>query len=73
MYDAVLERRYREELDEKIVAYLADIKGWPLERALDYYYHSHIAEMIGKGKCGIQYLDYKVLVEMMLETEAIKN
>ena len=36
---------------------------------MDIYYHSRMAERIGKGECGIQYLDYKVLVQMMLDTE----
>ena len=70
MSEEILENTYREELDERIIAYLAKRMNWPLEKAVDRYYHSHMADMIGRGEYGIQYLDYKVLVEMMLETES---
>ena len=69
MDDATLEKFYREELDEKLIAQLAKAKDLSLEKAMDIYYHSRMAEMIGNGECGIQYLDYKVLVQMMLDTE----
>ena len=29
-----------------------------------------MADLIGKGMYGIQYLDYKVLVEMMIDNES---
>ena len=69
MDEELLEQTYREELDEKLIAFLAEVKHLSLEKAMDIYYHSRMAEMIGKGAYGIQYLDYKVLVEMMLDTE----
>lgn len=69
MDEDYLEFSYREELDERLIFYLAEITHLPLEKAMDLYYHSRMAEMIGKGMYGIQYLDYKVLVEMMLDTE----
>ena len=64
-----LEYTYREELDERLIAHLAEVKHLSLEKAMDIYYHSRMAEMIGNGAYGIQYLDYKVLVQMMLDTE----
>lgn len=69
MNDATLEKSYREELDEKLIAYLAKVKNLSLEKAMNIYYHSRMAEMIGNGVYGIQYLDYKVLIQMMLDTE----
>ena len=69
MNEETLEWTYREELDEKLIAYLAEVKDIPLEKAMDIYYHSRIARLIGEGAQGIQYLDYKVLVQMMLENE----
>ena len=69
MDEETLEYMYREELDERLIAYLAKVKNLSLFKAMDIYYHSRMAEMIGKGMYGIQYLDYKVLVEMMLDNE----
>jgi len=69
MNEEALEKDYREALDEKLIAYLANEKNIPLDQAMDLYYHSRMAELINEGKYGIQYLDYKVLVEMMLKSE----
>ena len=69
MDEAILERTYREELDERLIAYLAKIKNLPLAKAMDIYYRSRMANMIGNGEYDIQYLDYKVLVQMMLDNE----
>ena len=64
-----LEAEYRERLDERLIAYLAEVKHIPLEKAMDIYYHSRMAGLVGTGAYGIQYLDHKVLVQMMLDTE----
>ena len=64
-----LEEDYRERLDERLIAYLAETCHISLEKAMDIYYHSRMAKMIGEGAYGIQYLDHKVLVQMMLDTE----
>ena len=65
----VLERYYQENLEEKIIAYLAKVKHITLQQAMDIYYHSQLADKIHQGKEGIQYLDYKVLTEILCETE----
>lgn len=65
----VLERYYQENLEEKIIAYLAEVKHITLQQAMDIYYHSQLADKIHQGKEGIQYLDYKVLAEILCETE----
>jgi hypothetical protein len=41
-----------------------------LEKAMDIYYNSRLAGKIQEGKYGVQYLDYKVLVQILCETEA---
>ena len=69
MDEETLERIYREELDERLIGHLAKVKNLSLYKAMDIYYHSRMADMIGKGMYGIQYLDYKVLVEMMIDNE----
>lgn len=69
MDEETLEYMYREELDERLIAHLAKVKNLSLFKAMDLYYHSRMADLIGKGMYGIQYLDYKVLVEMMIDNE----
>ena len=36
---------------------------------MDIYYSSKLADKIYIGKEGIQYLDYKILVQILIETE----
>ena len=64
-----LERVYQESLEERIISYLAETENISLERAMDIYYHSNLAEKIHLGVEGVQYLDYKVLVQILRETE----
>lgn len=66
MDENVLERIYQERLEERIVAELARKRGCSLEDAMDFYYKSSLCDKIHKGEFGIQYLDYKVLVQMVL-------
>lgn len=51
------------------MACLSEQKSISLEAAMDIYYRSVLAEKIHKGVEGIQYLDYKVLVQILCETE----
>ncbi|MBQ2529454.1 MAG: hypothetical protein II547_04285 [Treponema sp.] len=66
----VLEKIYKERLEERIISYLAEIKNLDLLVAMDIYYHSKLADRIAAGVYGIQYLDYKVLVQILEENEA---
>lgn len=63
-----LEKVYQENLTERIISYLAEMKQIPLETAMDIYYHSKLADKIYQGMEGIQYLDYKVLVQILMES-----
>ena len=63
----VLEKIYRENLEERIISHLAAIKQISLETAMDIYYHSRLADKIYQGAEGIQYLDYKVLVQILID------
>lgn len=65
----VLEKYYQEGLEERIIAYLAKEKNLSLEQAMDIYYHSNMAKEIHEGKYGVQYLDYKVLVQILIDSE----
>ena len=69
MDDRILEQTYRENLEERLIACLADQNGITLEKAMDIYYRSKLADKIHRGMEGIQYLDHKVLAQILLETE----
>lgn len=69
MNDKNLEQFYQENLEERLIANIAKVKKISLQDAMDIYYHSKLAERIHEGQYGIQYLDYKVLTQILLETE----
>ena len=58
MDDRILEQTYLENLEERLIACLADQNGVTLEKAMDIYYHSRLADKIHNGMEGIQYLDF---------------
>ena len=69
MDDKALEQVYQENLEERIITYLADQNGLSLEDAMSVYYSSKLSDKIHEGREDIQYLDYKVLGEILKETE----
>jgi hypothetical protein len=69
MDENILEQVYQEKLEERIVAQIAKERDIPLEKAMQIYYCSNLADQIHQGMEGIQYLDYKVLAQMLSETE----
>ncbi|MBP5157444.1 MAG: hypothetical protein ILP18_06205 [Treponema sp.] len=69
MDDEILERTYKERLDERLIAYIAQSQNLNLSEAMDAYYSSRLADKIATGQYGIQYLDYKVLAQILMETE----
>ena len=69
MDERALEQVYQENLEERLIARLAEQNGLSLEEAMDLYYHSKLADKIHQGKEGIQYLDYKVLAQILRDTE----
>ena len=69
MSEDVLEKVYQESLEERIISYLAEIEKISFEEAMNIYYNSKLANRIHEGEYGIQYLDYKVLVQILHETE----
>lgn len=69
MNGEVLEKIYQENLEERLIAYLAETCSISYERAMDLYYNSRLSNKIHLGKNGIQYLDYKVLAQILLVTE----
>lgn len=63
------EASYVEELEEMIIQRIMNVCGCELSRALEIYYNSRLAGMIAKGDTGVQYLDYKYLVDNILENQ----
>ncbi|MDE6387321.1 MAG: DUF3990 domain-containing protein [Lachnospiraceae bacterium] len=60
----------RERALKEIKVYPAyDQIAFITQKAMDIYYHSTIAEKIHRGIEGVQYLDFKVLVQILCETE----
>lgn len=62
-----LEKIYLQELDNDIITYLAKSRNISIEKDLDIYYQSKLCSAIHEGIYGIQYLDYKLLVEEYLD------
>ena len=67
MNDEALEKNYQERLEERVISYIAEKQNIKLTDAMDLYYKSKLADKIAQGQYGIQYLDYKVLGQMILE------
>ena len=69
MNEVALEQTYQENLEERLIAFLAEDNGLSLEKAMDIYYCSKLADKIHRGMEGVQYLDHKVLAQILRDTE----
>lgn len=66
----LLTEEYKQNLEESMIAYLADIKNLELRNSMDIYYRSKLAGQIAEGLYGIENLDYKYLVHDLIENES---
>mgnify|MGYP003447029508 FL=1 len=57
MSDLELENIYTEHLEEDIVLQLSKKNNISLEKAMQIYYQSKLANWIHSGEFGVQYLD----------------
>ena len=73
MDENVLEQVYQEKLEERIIAQIAIDRSVPLEKAMNIYYSSELANKIHQGMEGIQYLDYRVLAQILGEMDGEGN
>ncbi len=64
-----LEYIYQERLAERLIGYLSEKYSLSYEKAMDSYYKSKLSEKIYEGRHGVQYLDYKILADTLVETE----
>ena len=64
-----LEKFYKEVLEEKIIDDLAREKELPIRQAMDIYYKSRLSQQIYDGSFGIENMDYRYLVQDLIENE----
>ena len=60
---------YRQDLAIRIVEELARTWRIPIRQAADLYYRSRLCDQIAAGLYGIDNLDYKYLVDDLIENE----
>lgn len=60
---------YKERLEERIIARLAELKGISLEQAIEAYYNSRLAAQINAGLNGIDNMDFKYLAQDLIDNE----
>ncbi len=65
-----LERTYKELLEEKIINHLAERKSISIRQAMDIYYRSKLSQQINDGSYGIENMDYRYLVQDLIENES---
>lgn len=61
---------YKQNLENDIIKFLADMKQIELRKAFDIYYSSKLAEQIADSSYGIENMDAKYLAEDLIENEA---
>lgn len=64
-----LEKIYKQNLEESIVAYLSEQKGISLSDSMDIYYRSKLSMQINEGLYGIENMDYKYLADDLINNE----
>ena len=67
--EKMIEKIYREKLDENIISYIAEKKNIGLDQAMDAYFRSKLSKKINQGLYGVQYLDYRNLAQILFDTE----
>ncbi len=69
MENQEIDRIYKQNLEQDIITYLAEVCSLDIREAFDIYYSSKLSELIEEGAYGIENLDYKYLVNDLLENE----
>lgn len=64
-----LENLYRQNLEIDIIKELAKKQQIDISKAMNIYYHSRLSEELEKGMYGIDNMDYRYLVEDLIENE----
>lgn len=66
----VLEQTYKQNLENSIITFLAELKSIELRDAMNIYYQSKLAKQIEQGIYGIDNMDYKYLAQDLIENES---
>ncbi len=61
--------QYKQNLEKNIICHLAQVKRLEMRDTMNIYYRSRLSEQIEQGTYGIENLDYKYLVQDLLENE----
>lgn len=61
--------QYKQNLEDELIKYLAEIKHLEVRKAMDIYYNSKLADQIANGLFGIENMDYKYLAQDLIENE----
>ena len=64
-----LDEYYIQCLEEEIIKYLSLKKKIDIRKSMDIYYKSNLSMMIECQQYGIENMDYKYLVEDLIENE----
>lgn len=64
-----LDEYYIQCLEEEIIKYLSLKKKIDIRKSMDVYYNSKLSVMIECQQYGIENMDYKYLVEDLIENE----
>ena len=60
---------YAQRLEQNIILHLSEMKGVDLSVAMDWYYHSRLADQISRNEYDIAFLDSKYLARDLIENE----
>ena len=67
--NTALDHIYKQNLENRIIVYLSEEKNIELRDAMNIYYQSRLAKQIEKGIYGIENMDYRYLVQDLIENE----
>lgn len=62
MDEQILEQVYQENLEERLISFIAEDNKISLEKAMDIYYRSKLSRKINEGREDVQYLDYNLQI-----------
>ena len=60
---------YKQNLENDIIGFLAEMKHIELRKAFDIYYSSKLSEQVSSGSYGIENMDARYLAEDLIENE----
>ncbi len=65
-----LEIIYKQNLEQDIIGFLAQVRNIDIRKAMDIYYSSRLSKQIAGNEYGIENMNAKYLVEDLMENES---